>query len=74
MSTSPDERIAALVQNTASQAATNAVLLRRLTAAEAKAQIYEHALRLIADDKTNPEGWATDKQIADYYLQKGSMS
>ena len=74
MSTSLEERIETLAQNAVSQAETNAILLRRLAAAEARAEIYEHALRLIANDKTNPEGWVTDKQIADHYLQKGSMT
>ena len=29
-----------------------------------------HALRLIANTKDNPEGWATDEQIAHHYLNE----
>lgn len=32
--------------------------------------ILRHGLMLIADDKGNPEGWASDKQIADHYLKR----
>ena len=34
--------------------------------------ILRHALNLIADDKDNPEGWASGKQIADHYLEKAN--
>ena len=38
------------------------------------AKIYEHGLRCVANTKTNPEGWATDQQAAEHYLEQGALT